>query len=101
MCYVDTFSEVICCDSCPKVAHLHCAGLNEVPEGDWHCEPCLKAKEEDEAAITKEAGEALGKIIESVAEGAGSSSSTLPIQVVPNAQSVATQPVALENAQVQ
>jgi len=28
--------ELLCCDGCPSVYHLHCAGLNAVPEGNAH-----------------------------------------------------------------
>lgn len=33
--------DVICCDTCPKVYHLACLKLKEVPEGEWSCMECL------------------------------------------------------------
>lgn len=34
------FGLVICCEKCPKVAHLHCLHLKTLPEGDWLCPTC-------------------------------------------------------------
>ncbi|CAF3374615.1 unnamed protein product [Rotaria sp. Silwood1] len=32
--------DVISCDSCPRVYHLKCLGLAELPEADWTCAEC-------------------------------------------------------------
>ena len=32
--------EVICCESCPHVAHKKCVELRVVPTEDWYCEDC-------------------------------------------------------------
>ncbi|HZG72607.1 MAG TPA: aminotransferase class III-fold pyridoxal phosphate-dependent enzyme, partial [Chondromyces sp.] len=32
--------DVLLCDSCPRVFHLKCIGLSEVPEGIWECNQC-------------------------------------------------------------
>mmetsp|Transcript_6433 Transcript_6433/g.8437 ORF Transcript_6433/g.8437 Transcript_6433/m.8437 type:complete len:357 (-) Transcript_6433:380-1450(-) len=39
--------ELLCCDSCPKVYHLKCLGLDAMPETEiWNCPECLdKAKD--------------------------------------------------------
>ena len=29
--------DVICCESCPMVAHPKCVGMDSIPEEDWHC----------------------------------------------------------------
>ncbi|KAL8290632.1 hypothetical protein RQP46_002890 [Phenoliferia psychrophenolica] len=44
-CYCETVSygEMIGCDNddCPREwFHLACVGLDEIPEGDWHCPDC-------------------------------------------------------------
>lgn len=36
------FGDMICCDSCPKVFHIECLKLKEVPEGEWNCITCLE-----------------------------------------------------------
>ena len=36
------FGLVACCDRCPKVAHLECLGVEELPEGDWSCPVCVE-----------------------------------------------------------
>lgn len=35
--------DLLCCEMCPAVLHPACAGLPEVPEGDWHCPHCTCA----------------------------------------------------------
>lgn len=34
--------SMLCCETmkCPIVAHAHCVGLNQIPEGDWYCSKC-------------------------------------------------------------
>jgi hypothetical protein len=32
--------ELLMCDSCPRVFHLECVGLQCIPEGDWFCDQC-------------------------------------------------------------
>ena len=33
--------DLLCCDTCPNVAHLACIGLKQAPSGMWQCENCL------------------------------------------------------------
>ena len=33
---------VACCDNCPKVAHLECLKITELPEGNWNCPLCVE-----------------------------------------------------------
>ena len=37
--------DVLCCESCPTVAHAKCAGLETIPNGDWYCDKCLRKKD--------------------------------------------------------
>ena len=32
--------ELLMCDSCPRVFHLECVGLQRIPNGDWFCDQC-------------------------------------------------------------
>ena len=32
--------DLLCCESCPKVAHLKWLKLKVVPENDWYCDQC-------------------------------------------------------------
>ncbi len=38
--------ELLCCDVCEKMYHLHCVTppLLEVPEGEWFCPDCTTKK---------------------------------------------------------
>ena len=33
--------ELVCCDGCTAAYHKECAGLPNVPEGQWHCGACV------------------------------------------------------------
>lgn len=35
--------QLLCCESCPSIYHLDCAGLDSLPAGDWYCPQCSKA----------------------------------------------------------
>ena len=41
--------DMVCCDRCPAVYHLHCLKppLAEVPEGDWTCPSCIAIQNSD------------------------------------------------------
>ncbi|GAB4814380.1 hypothetical protein N2152v2_001426 [Parachlorella kessleri] len=40
-CYVCGLGgDIMCCETCSATMHAPCAGLAEVPEGDWHCPWC-------------------------------------------------------------
>jgi hypothetical protein len=39
--------ELILCDWCNGVSHLECAGLNQIPEGDWACSLCVYEAESE------------------------------------------------------
>lgn len=42
-CYIcGMLGLVACCDRCPKVAHLECLGVKDLPEGDWLCPICIE-----------------------------------------------------------
>ena len=32
--------QFICCEMCPRVFHLKCAGIETEPEEDWACSEC-------------------------------------------------------------
>jgi hypothetical protein len=32
--------DLLICDGCPNVSHPRCAGLKDVPDGDWFCHKC-------------------------------------------------------------
>jgi len=36
--------RLLCCETCENSVHLSCLSppLDEVPEGDWHCDMCIK-----------------------------------------------------------
>ena len=38
----DAANEVLLCDGCDSEVHLRCAGVHEVPEGDWYCVHCVE-----------------------------------------------------------
>ena len=42
-----TEKELLCCEACPRVYHLHCLTppLTAVPEGHWYCPHCAPGKE--------------------------------------------------------
>ena len=43
-CYVcGELGMVVCCDTCPRVAHLNCLGIENVPEGEWNCPECIES----------------------------------------------------------
>ena len=39
--------ELLCCELCPRVYHLHCLTppLAAIPEGDWFCPRCAPARQ--------------------------------------------------------
>lgn len=36
--------DLLICDGCPNVSHPTCAGLKDVPDGDWFCHKCTAKK---------------------------------------------------------
>ena len=32
--------DLMCCDGCPNVYHVKCAGLTAIPEDAWFCSDC-------------------------------------------------------------
>lgn len=48
--------DLLCCESCPAVFHLHCLkpALEEVPQGDWLCPICKADKVQGVADCTLE-----------------------------------------------
>ncbi|XP_037079174.1 protein kinase C-binding protein 1-like [Pollicipes pollicipes] len=41
--------EVVCCEACPRVFHLKCAGLAADPPGDWVCGECRRVVQAEAA----------------------------------------------------
>lgn len=39
--YQEDHEDVLICDSCNRYYHMECAGVENVPDGDWFCQPCL------------------------------------------------------------
>ena len=37
----------ICCETCPRVFHIKCAGVKMAPPSDWACGPCVEATKAD------------------------------------------------------
>lgn len=76
--------EMICCEGCPRVAHIRCANLKEIPEDDWFCYECSSKRrsgDNDEPAekldaANIDASESLEKLLEDLrAKRVGKSSS--------------------------
>ncbi|XP_037082061.1 protein kinase C-binding protein 1-like [Pollicipes pollicipes] len=42
--------KVVCCETCPRVFHLKCAGLNADPPGDWVCVECRRVVQAETVA---------------------------------------------------
>ena len=44
----DKIGQLILCDTCPRVYHLHCLDppLLHIPAGDWHCDKCMRFRPE-------------------------------------------------------
>ena len=40
-----TGGDLVCCDGCTAALHLECAGLEEVPEGQWLCAACAHERD--------------------------------------------------------
>jgi hypothetical protein len=34
-------AELLLCDGCDSLHHVHCVGLSAVPKGDWFCRDCI------------------------------------------------------------
>ena len=44
-CYVcQDGGNVMCCETCPQVAHYQCLGLRQAPKGEWYCKDCIAKK---------------------------------------------------------
>mmetsp|Transcript_8248 Transcript_8248/g.24625 ORF Transcript_8248/g.24625 Transcript_8248/m.24625 type:complete len:552 (-) Transcript_8248:3183-4838(-) len=52
---------LLLCDGCDRAMHTFCAGLSEVPEGQWYCPDCAAAAErEDPTAAPASSTAAVG-----------------------------------------
>lgn len=40
ICHQDDECDMLLCDGCPKVFHLTCLELTNVPPGQWFCAVC-------------------------------------------------------------
>ena len=52
----DEANDVLFCDCCNKPYCMGCAGLAEVPRGDWHCEKCAASLAGEQARHGKGSG---------------------------------------------
>jgi hypothetical protein len=93
-CYICGKSgELLCCETCPKVAHLRCVGLTTIcDDEDWFCSGCMTAKASNgggggEAEVNGGAMDIVSSI-ETMADGSSSSSpSSAPAISLPPALS--------------
>jgi len=65
-CYVcNDGGNMLCCESCTKVAHAACVNLKIAPKGAWHCEDCAaklaQKKQASRAAATLANGRGAAK----------------------------------------
>lgn len=44
----DNDEQLLLCDGCDRACHTYCAGLQGIPEGDWFCFDCTRARERAE-----------------------------------------------------
>eukprot|EP00884_Botryococcus_braunii_P009424 jgi/Botrbrau1/18483/Bobra.0072s0063.1 len=48
LCYVcHDGGDLLCCDGCPRVGHVSCVGLSDVPEDEWYCRRCQTGVDTD------------------------------------------------------
>lgn len=77
--------DVICCDTCEMVSHPKCAGMDEIPEGDWHCEACIEktnnAVDETEIASALDDVEEAAEKLELMVEDLKSARKQAPIEI--------------------
>jgi hypothetical protein len=43
--FCDKYGELMCCETCARVVHPSCIGLETVPLEDWFCDECLSKQE--------------------------------------------------------
>jgi hypothetical protein len=43
--FCDKYGELMCCETCARVVHPTCIGLETVPLEDWFCDECLSKQE--------------------------------------------------------
>jgi len=46
--------ELLICESCPRVSHWSCDGLNGVPDQDWYCLSCRQRRKATRLAASSE-----------------------------------------------
>lgn len=48
--YSEEGNEMVFCDSCNVCVHQACYGVEDIPEGDWYCQPCKELGKSDKAS---------------------------------------------------
>jgi hypothetical protein len=43
--FCSKYGELLCCETCSRVVHPSCIGLEKVPSEDWFCDDCLSKQE--------------------------------------------------------
>ena len=74
--------QVLLCDGCDAKVHFKCAGITEVPEGDWFCTTCTSKREgEGEGAAVGESAteDTTEGALEHAAEGSAAANSVVEI----------------------
>jgi hypothetical protein len=49
-------NQILLCDGCDAAQHQQCAGVQQVPEGDWFCSQCAGASGAPSAGASAGAG---------------------------------------------
>lgn len=87
-CYLcNDGGNMLCCESCTKVAHASCVNLKNAPKGAWHCKDCtaklVQKKQASRAAATLANGR-------TGAKGGGSKDAHMPTRTSARSRRAAT-----------
>jgi hypothetical protein len=85
VCQLNNEDEALICDGCDKYVHTKCAGLDEVPAGEWFCHTCKPpGRDRVEALLVNEERQfCLCRKCVVVAEGMNPSESQYPRHFFP------------------